>query len=119
MNDKNEKLKIAIPMVNGCLCMHFGHCVQFALVDVDLTEKKIIARQDMTPPAHEPGVLPAWLGKLGVGMILAGGMGQHAQNLFTEQNIKVMIGLPSETPESLIKSLFEGALKSGDNVCDH
>ena len=119
MKDKNEKIKIAIPMVDGCLCMHFGHCAQFALVDVDLATKKIIGRNDVTPPPHEPGLLPAWLGELGVGMILAGGMGQRAQNLFTEQNIKVMVGLPSEAPETLISSLFEGALKSGTNVCDH
>ncbi len=115
----NKKMKIAIPLANGALCMHFGHCEQFALVDVDMDAKKILGRKDVTPPPHEPGVLPAWLGEQGVGMILAGGMGQRAQNLFTTQNIEVMVGLPSETPENLIRSLFEGALQSGANVCDH
>ena len=28
-------MKIAIPLAAGRLCMHFGHCEQFALVDVD------------------------------------------------------------------------------------
>lgn len=119
MNNKTGKLKVAVPLIDGVLCMHFGHCGQFALMDVNLDEKKILGRKDVTPPPHEPGVLPAWLGELGVGMILAGGMGQRAQNLFTEQNIEVMVGLPSVAPEVLIASLFEGALKSGANVCDH
>lgn len=33
-------MKIAIPMAGGQLCMHFGHCEQFALVDVDETAGK-------------------------------------------------------------------------------
>ncbi len=119
MKDKTGKLKVAIPLIDGALCMHFGHCGQFALMDIDLGEKKILARQDVTPPPHEPGVLPAWLGELGVGMILAGGMGQRAQSLFTAQNIEVMVGLPSEAPEALIARLFAGTLASGANVCDH
>lgn len=117
MNDK--KMKIAIPLANGALCMHFGHCEQFALVDVDMDAKKVLGRKDVTPPPHEPGVLPAWLSEQGVGMILAGGMGQRAQNLFTAQNIEVMVGLPSETPETLIADLFVGTLMPGANVCDH
>ena len=28
-------MKIAIPLANGQLAMHFGHCEQFALIDVD------------------------------------------------------------------------------------
>ena len=34
MNSKNstpDSLKIAIPMAEGTLCNHFGHCEQFAL----------------------------------------------------------------------------------------
>lgn len=27
--------KIAIPLENGRLCSHFGHCEQFAIIDVE------------------------------------------------------------------------------------
>ena len=117
MNKKT--VKIAIPLANGQLCMHFGHCQQFAILEVDPSAKKIVNRSDETPPPHEPGVLPAWLGKLGVNMVFAGGMGSRAQALFEPQGIEVFIGLPSETPEALVKRYFEGTLESGDNVCDH
>ena len=40
-------MKIAIPLANGKLTMHFGHCEGFALVDVDPTEKKILKREDI------------------------------------------------------------------------
>ena len=28
-------MKIAIPLADGRLCLHFGHCGHFALVDAD------------------------------------------------------------------------------------
>ena len=46
-------------------------------------------------------------------------MGQRAQGLFAEQNIKVTVGLPPETPEVLIGHYLAGTLQAGANVCDH
>lgn len=114
-----KKIKIAVPLVDGKLCMHFGHCATFALLDVDLEQRKVLVRTDLTPPPHEPGVLPRWLAEQGAGMILAGGMGQRAQSLFTAQNIQVMVGLPAESPEVLVARYLEGTLQAGQNVCDH
>lgn len=112
-------MKIAVPLAEGKLCMHFGHCAMFALVDVDMEQRKITGRQDLTPPPHEPGVLPKWLAEQGANMILAGGMGQRAQALFAEQDIQVMVGLPAETPEDLVALFLAGNLQAGTNVCDH
>ena len=114
-----NKIKIAIPTAEGKLCLHFGHCERFALLDVDLTERKIVGREDSVPPPHEPGVLPRWLAEQGVEMIMAGGMGQRAQGLFTEQNIRVTVGLSPDTPENIIAQYLGGTLKSGENACDH
>ena len=35
--NKETTMRFAIPLAEGQLCMHFGHCEQFALVDVDAT----------------------------------------------------------------------------------
>lgn len=113
------KIKIAIPLAEGKLCMHFGHCETFALVDVDLVQRKIIGRTDRVPPPHEPGVLPRWLAEQGAEQIFAGGMGQRAQGLFAEQNIQVTVGLAPETPEALIGLYLAGTLQAGANACDH
>jgi ATP-binding protein involved in chromosome partitioning len=112
-------MKIAIPVAEGKLGMHFGHCEQFALVDADEKTKKIVGRKMLTPPPHEPGVLPKWLHEQGANVIIAGGMGQRAQSLFAENGIKVVVGAPSETPEKLVASYLDGVLQTGDNVCDH
>ena len=34
-------MKIAIPLAEGKLCIHFGHCETFALIDVDVEKKEI------------------------------------------------------------------------------
>lgn len=112
-------VKIAIPMAAGNLCMHFGHCEQFAVLDVDADGKKIVKREDLTPPPHEPGVLPAWLAEKGVKLVIAGGMGQRAQQIFMSQGIEVLVGASADSPEALVKAYLEGTLESGDNVCDH
>jgi ATP-binding protein involved in chromosome partitioning len=112
-------MRIAIPLAEGRLCQHFGHCEQFAFVVVDEKAKTITATTLVTPPPHEPGVLPRWLHSQGVNVILAGGMGQRAQQLFVENGVTVIVGAPAETPEKLVLAFLEGALKVGTNACDH
>jgi len=112
-------MKIAIPLAEGRLTAHFGHCASFAIVEIDDQTKKIIKREDIAAPPHQPGLLPPWLAERGVNMIIAGGMGQRAQQLFAQQDIQVVVGAPSETPEKLIADYFAGSLQVGDNLCDH
>lgn len=109
--------KVAIPLAAGRLCNHFGHCEQFAVIMVK--EGLIAGTEFHSPPPHEPGVLPRWLGDLGVKLIFAGGMGQRALSLFAEQGIRVITGIPIQEPEALVQGYLSGALVSGANVCDH
>ena len=110
-------MKFAIPLAEGKLTAHFGHCQEFALIEVEGEEIK--AKEILVPPTHEPGVLPRWLHEQGANVIIAGGMGQRAQTLFTDQDITVIVGAPVEDPEILVKSYLNNALISGDNLCDH
>ncbi len=112
-------MRIALPVQDGKLCMHFGHCGYFVIMEVDEKKKEILSTKTMTPPPHEPGVLPKWIASLGVNVIIAGGMGQRAQDLFVMQEIKVIVGAPSDEPEALVKKYLAGTLVTGGNVCDH
>lgn len=120
-SQKQEKkvMKIALPLASGKLCMHFGHCEQFVLVDVDENTRKITGKITVTPPPHEPGLLPRWLAEQSVTHIIAGGMGQRAQMLFQERNIEVVVGAPAAEPETLVTNYLAGTLASGTNACDH
>jgi len=115
----DKKMRIAIPLAQGELSLHFGHCDQFAIFDIDDNIKKVINRKDATPPAHEPGVLPRWLHENNVTIIIAGGMGQRAQQLFAQNDIRVVTGASAQSPEELVAAFLQDTLETGDNICDH
>ena len=112
-------MRIAIPVAQGRLAMHFGHCEEFALIDVDLDTKEIKGQESISSPPHQPGLLPSWLSERGADMIIAGGMGKRALDLFSENNIKVVIGVASKAPDVIVMEYLNGALEAGDNICDH
>lgn len=113
-------MKIAMPVSNGKLCMHFGHCEQFALVEIDDSGDVKTMRTTMaTPPPHEPGLLPRWLHEQGVDVVIAGGMGQRAQQLFAQRGIRVLLGAPPDSPETIVAAYLDNHLALGENPCDH
>lgn len=112
-------MKIAIPTAREKLCQHFGHCEKFVIIDVDESSKEIVGKEEVIPPPHEPGVLPRWLHEQGVTIIVAGGMGSRAQQIFEQVGIEVVVGAPAEHPETVALSWLKGELVSGGNACDH
>ncbi len=112
-------MRVEIPVCEGVLSIHFGHCEKFALVDVDPDTKAIVGMAALDPPPHEPGLLPRWLNEKGVNLVIAGGMGMRAQQLFAEAGVKVIVGAQSAQPESVVRDYLSGSLVTGANVCDH
>ncbi len=114
---ETQRMRIAIPVADGQLCLHFGHCQQFVLVDAD--GDRITGVDHMDPPPHEPGVLPRWLHEQGADVIIAGGMGRRAQALFAEHGIDVIVGAQPAPAEKIAAAYLAGELDTGENVCDH
>ena len=112
-------MKYAVPVTGGMLSPHFGHCEEFALFDIEEQEKVIINKELITSPEHQPGLLPIWLAGKGVSIIIAGGMGQRAQEIFQQHGISVVLGALETDPEKAVLSHINGTLATGDNVCDH
>ncbi|MFA6806364.1 MAG: NifB/NifX family molybdenum-iron cluster-binding protein [Bacteroidales bacterium] len=111
------KKRIAIPTESGVLCSHFGHCESFYIADVE--DNKIISSSFVTPPAHEPGLYPAWIKQQGVNEVICGGIGEQAKVLFAAQNITLYIGADMKDPEKLIQDHLNNSLKTGQNACNH
>lgn len=110
-------MKVAIPLAEGRLCNHFGHCEQFAIFTVT---NGSIAKQDvLTPPPHAPGVIPNWLADQGCTDILVGGMGEAAQAIFASRGVKVVCGAPQDSAVNLVNSYLSGELSDSGNACDH
>jgi predicted Fe-Mo cluster-binding NifX family protein len=108
---------LALPVSEGKLSSHFGHCDAFAFIE---TKDGRIARSEFrTPPPHEPGVLPRWLKEQGADVAIAGGIGERAQEMLRQNNIEVVVGAPMDTPESVANQYLSGTLVTGSNICDH
>jgi len=112
-------MRYALPITDGLVAQHFGHCEHFVLIDVDEESKAIVAKEIVASPGHQPGLLPVWLAEKGVEVLIAGGMGTRAQQLFLQNNIDIVINILEQDPEMAVLSHLEGALATGDNVCDH
>jgi len=112
-------MKVALPLAEKKVCLHFGHCEEFALIEVDEKSGEIVKKELIESPPHQPGLLPKWLAEKGANVILAGGMGMRAQNLFQSHGISVVMGCPGGDPEQVVLEYIKGTLVIGENPCDH
>ncbi len=107
-------MKIAISTDGNKVSPHFGRCPQFTIIEVGnnkLTDRKVIEN-----PGHHPGYLPQYLNKIGVGCIVAGGMGMRAKELFKQAGIETILGVEGEI-EEVIGKIISGSLEGGASIC--
>jgi len=112
-------MKFAIPLAEGKLTTHFGHCKSFALLTVNVGSCPIIQKTEVEAPPHKPGLLPVWLHEQGVTHIIAGGLGQKARELMLEKGMMVIVGAACDAPEVLVNQYLANKLEVGINGCDH
>ncbi len=112
-------IRIAVPMQGDVFSAHFGKCDRLAMIDMDRESRRIHRTFYLTPPPHEPGVLPRWLYDQKADVVIAGGIGQKARVLFEQAGIEVVVGAMGEDPEAIAMAYIEDRLEAGDNVCTH
>ncbi|MGI5861025.1 MAG: NifB/NifX family molybdenum-iron cluster-binding protein [Myxococcales bacterium] len=98
--------------------MHFGRCPFFTLAQVD--EGKVLsARVEKNPHFgnHQPGQMPVFIQSLGANVILAGGMGPKAVQMFEQMGIEVATGAVGRA-EKVLQAWLEGRIK-GITPCNH
>ncbi len=112
-------MKIAMPLLGNQVSQHFGHSENFLIADVDKKTKQVVSKELVTPPPHEPGVIPKWLVGLGVNCLITCGIGQRAIELLNQGGVEVIAGIAPQDADDAIKQFLNDELKSGTNACDH
>ncbi|NMC57467.1 MAG: dinitrogenase iron-molybdenum cofactor [Eubacteriaceae bacterium] len=107
-------MKIAVASEQNMVTQHFGHCESFVIYDVE--SNKIVNTKTIPNPGHKPGFLPNYLNDLGVNVIISGGMGGGAIEIFNEKNIEVITGAAGKADDAADMYL-KGELKSTGSVC--
>ena len=107
-------MRVAISTDGNLVSGHFGRCPVFTIVDIE--EGKVVKRESVDNPGHEPGFIPQFLHQQGVDCIVAGGMGARAQGLFEDFGIKTIVGVNGTLTE-VIEKLVKGTLSGGESFC--
>jgi len=108
-------MKIAVASERELVTEHFGHCKNFNIYEVE--RNNIIKEISIPNPGHKPGFLPNFLNDLGINVIISGGMGAGAINIFNNKNIEVITGACGNA-RKLVESYIDGELVSTDSICN-
>ncbi len=111
---EGRSMIIAVASEGTQVTEHFGHCGNFILYHIE--NKRIARSESFANPGHRPGYLPNFLHDKGVNVIISGGMGSGAIEIFNEKNIEVVLGASGDAREA-VESYLGGTLKSTGSVC--
>jgi len=107
-------MKVAVSTDSGNVAEHFGRCPQFTIAEIE--NGKIESKEVIENPGHATGFLPKFFKEQGVEIVIAGGAGSRAQQLFEEYGIKLVVGVSGSVEEALQK-FAAGSLESGKSGC--
>ena len=116
-------MKIAITCegngMDGVVATHFGRCPEYVFVEIYRSEVKsteILANPYFNN--HVPGAVPKFIKENNADVIITGGCGPMAVNLFKELNIKLITGASGKISD-VISDYISGKLDSNANECSH
>ncbi len=107
-------MKVAVASEKDMVTGHFGHCANFNIFSVD--GEAIVGSESIPNPGHRPGFLPKFLNEKDINVIISGGMGGAAVQLFNEFGIEVVIGTTG-TAQNAVEKYVKGELQSTGSIC--
>ena len=112
--EENKIMRIAVAGEGKNVTEHFGHCINFLIFDVE--NGKISKEESIENPGHKPGFLPNFLADRGVNVIISGGMGGGAVDIFNERNVEVVVGAAGDA-RTAVENYLKGELQTTGSVC--
>lgn len=107
-------MKIVVAAMGNTIAGHFGHCENFIFFTAE--NKEIVSSSVVPNPGHRPGFLPNFLADNGADVIISGGMGGGAVEIFNERNVEVIIGAEGD-PAAAVEQYLAGNLRSTGSIC--
>lgn len=112
-------MKLAVPTRSNVVDDHFGHCKAYTIITVDANSK--IEKTELLPSPQGCGCksnIAAVLKEKGVGVMLAGNMGNGALNILKNKGIDVYRGCSGNVPQ-LVTSFLQGNIGDSGEGCHH
>ncbi|MEA5060451.1 MAG: iron-sulfur cluster carrier protein MrpORP [Candidatus Pelethousia sp.] len=112
--EDKKMMRIAVASEGKQVTEHFGHCVNFLIYEAE--NGKIIKEESIPNPGHKPGFLPNFLADRGVNVIISGGMGGGAVDIFNERDVEVVVGAAGDA-KTAVENYLKGELKTTGSIC--
>ncbi len=105
--------------LKGHLSPHFGRCPFYTLVEVEDGEvRRVEVVKNPHYMAHAPGVVPEFIRSLGADVIIAGGMGRRAIDMFARFGIEAVTTGASAPLEEVLVGYLEGRIRGAESCRD-
>ncbi len=117
-----KRIAIAVENNNGLdssISGHFGQCSEYLVVEVE--DNSIAKEYFVKNPyfgQHGACVIPGFIKEQAADVMIAGGMGAKAAQLFSEYGIEVITGASGVARDAL-NSYLEGNLKGFEPCTEH
>lgn len=108
-------MRIAVPVQDGRLSLHFGRSPAFAFFDVDPATRQINSRTTLPAPPHDLGALAAFIQENGAAVAIAGSMGPGMRHALDRAGITVVLGAPAIDPEEAVRRYLNGTLATAED----
>ena len=112
-------MKVAIPTRGNVVDDHFGHCEAYTVFTVN--ENKKIEKTEILPSPQGCGCksnIAAILQEIGVGIMLAGNMGNGALNVLNSYGIEVYRGCSGDVRQ-VAEAFLLGKIDDSGEGCHH
>ena len=106
--------RVAIPISKGLLSEYFGQCNHYQIFELD--GKHVHSHQLEVPPFKDVEKLPEWAASKGITDVITYRLDNQIIPLFSSNKITLFVGIPIDTPESIINSYMNGTLVSNSSV---
>ena len=107
-------MRIAVACNGKNVTEHFGHCELYRIYDAQ--NGKISNERVVDYPGHRPNFLPMFLKEQGADVIISGGMGEAAIELFNKNGIEVIVGATGDAG-MIAEKYLGGNLVTTGAVC--
>ena len=104
--------------LTGQISQHFGRCPYYLIVDVEGLEiEKTESVDNPYYNSHAPGMVPQFINEQGVNVMIAGGMGPRAIDMFTSLGIEAVSGATGNVG-NVLQAYLKGEI-TGVEDCRH
>lgn len=107
---------VAISVDNVNVSEHFGYSEKFLLFRVE--NNQIIDKSVLVNPGHHPGIIPEYLHQNNVNVLICGGIGLSAINLFKRYHIEIISGIKGNF-EKVMTDYLNELLVSDNQSCEN